>query len=49
MIQGIVEIDHVYPGVENIVKIDEEHISVIGKDGTKKIIACRIGFLENIE
>lgn len=49
MIQGIVEIDHDYPGVENIVKVDEEHIAIIGKDGSKKLIACRTGFLENIE
>lgn len=48
MIQGVVEIDHDYLGVENIVKVDEKHISIIGKDGSNKIVACQTGFLENL-
>lgn len=47
MIQGVVRIGRDYIGVEDVVKVDEKHIAIIGKDGSRKIVACRMGFLKD--
>ena len=48
MIQGVAAIGADYQGVKDIVKLDENHISIIGKDGSEITVACQTAFLEEL-